>query len=466
VNYLFYVDGKRSDTLDTILSPMNEAYFGKSPELLAIEHKIGEVRYLYNTNFIKVNSSKEMRDLGRMFGDFFGFKEFYLAVDMTGSIDSYTYPISNMIGAGNPKKYVELSKNGYKYAKDAGYSIMIYLHKGLFFNDEFSDGEILAVILKEIGHNFQASLNNVSLGFSYVQRALTIVTLPFAIIDDVAHGSTKHTASLTKPTRDAFISILKDWREKHPELIVAYDVASNLVKTILGVAYVCSDLVKNVLNMFNPLNVFTNALEKVIKVVTKPKFLFGLPSYFVGFKNDTLADNFATVYGYGPELSRALKKKTDLDSGLVDRQIIRGTPLLGAYYDLLTLPSVLISDIIDSTPNNAFRVNDQIKFLKNELRNDKDMPPRMKADIEHQIKDIEETLRQVTDYKQRGFEFTNAARNLALIMFGGDWRGFLVTGNTKDFDKLYDYAETNSARKREFEKSSFARSAVSAVKMK
>ena len=106
---MFYVDGKRSDTLDTILSPMNEAYFGKSPELLAIEKKIGEVRNEYDSDHLSVNSSKELRDLSRMIADFFGFKEFYLAVDMTGNFNAYTYPISNMIGAGNPKKYVILS---------------------------------------------------------------------------------------------------------------------------------------------------------------------------------------------------------------------------------------------------------------------------------------------------------------------------------------------------------------------
>ena len=464
---MFYVDGKRSDTLDTILSPMNEAYFGKSPELLAIEKKIGEVRNEYDSDHLSVNSSKELRDLSRMIADFFGFKEFYLAVDMTGNFNAYTYPISNMIGAGNPKKYVILSKNGYKYSKDAGYSMMIYIHKGLFFNDKITNGEILAVLLHEIGHNFQASLNDVSLGFSYVQRAIAAILLPVYILLDIPQGSFKASASLTKVTRDAFIDTLNNWRKNNPSLIRAYDTAANIVKSVLGIGFMALDTIATVQQWFNPIGVFANAFYRLVNTVTNPQFILDLPSILIGFKNESLADNFATIYGYGPELSSGHKKMRDLDFGILNRQTIRNMPFLGSYTDFLNIPSLMIYSIIDPHPDYAFRVNDQIKLLKNELKKDKNMPPRMKADINHQIAEIEKTLKDFTDVNQRGFEYSNSLANLSLVMFGGDWRSFLANGNTRDFDRLYDYAQKNTLKKQAEDKERIKdKSVISKVKFR
>ena len=227
------------------------------------------------------------------------------------------------------------------------------------------------------------------------------------------------------------------------------------------------DTIATVQQWFNPIGVFANAFYRLVNTVTNPQFILDLPSILIGFKNESLADNFATIYGYGPELSSGHKKMRDLDFGILNRQTIRNMPFLGSYTDFLNIPSLMISSIIDPHPDYAFRVNDQIKLLKNELKKDKNMPPRMKADINHQIAEIEKTLKDFTDVNQRGFEYSNSLANLSLVMFGGDWRSFLANGNTRDFDRLYDYAQKNTLKKQAEDKERIKdKSVISKVKFR
>ena len=102
--------------------------------------------------------------------------------------------------------------------------------------------------------------------------------------------------------------------------------------------------------------------------------------------NEKTADNFAAMYGYGPETVKVFQKFT-LNYGAIEKylkdipviNILVGTEkILGdVFYKLLTSP--------DEHPEAAYRIRYQAKQLEADLKQTPDMNPKMKAEIQKQI---------------------------------------------------------------------------------
>lgn len=425
------------------VNAINEAYFGKTKELLEIEHNIGVIRTKYMNNPSDVNSSEDMLKLGEMFADYFGFKEFYISIDMLGTINACTYPIDIAVGTGNPAKWVKVDSKGFKYSKEAGYTSIVYVNKGAFFGRDFTNGEILALILHEVGHNFQAALNGTVRGFSYVNQAINVILLPITILQSLLIGKPQTSFMIFKGARELFVTKINDLKKNHPELVNSYNAAVNVLNTAAGIVGIALDSFSIVSMMLNPIMAFQSAIKTLISKLTNISTYINIPDLLVGFKKEALSDNFASSYGYGSELSSALRKAKDLDFGYVNRTVMRNMGFLGTYMDFLLLPNKLLLGMLDPHPNTEFRFQDQINYLKKEL-NKQDISASAKRDIKKQIEDIEKEIKKFTDAKQQGFEISNMLAQMSLAMCGGDFRGFIAHGNADDFDKLVTLAELNN----------------------
>lgn len=95
--------------------------------------------------------------MSRLLADEFGFKELYITVIAGNERNAITPPISYAIECMplfRLKKNLYVDKNSMKFKPESGYVLTMSIYSGLLLSDDFSDAEIMAVLLHEIGHNF------------------------------------------------------------------------------------------------------------------------------------------------------------------------------------------------------------------------------------------------------------------------------------------------------------------------
>ena len=103
---------------------------------------------------------------------------------------------------------------------------------------------------------------------------------------------------------------------------------------------------------------------------------------FKGHTNEKFADNFASAYGYGPEISSAITSgKYEMNFTLVDKYI-NYIPILG----LINKTSIdilrFVGSLTDEHPTEVQRAVSQIQFYKAELEKG-DYPKEIKQQLKN-----------------------------------------------------------------------------------
>lgn len=104
---------------------------------------------------------------------------------------------------------------------------------------------------------------------------------------------------------------------------------------------------------------------------------------------EAYADNFARMYGYGPELMKALKKLNKENFKGLSRikiEALRETVLLG----------ITVSMIKDEHKTDIHRIKNLIKEYENDI-NDKKTPKKVKEQMEEDKKELELILKSYTE---------------------------------------------------------------------
>ena len=79
------------------VEPINEVYFGKTPELQKIENQLGKFRSKYMENYIKtplINKDPDLLKYNRMMEEYFGFGIFSLSIIEIPKVNAYTISVS------------------------------------------------------------------------------------------------------------------------------------------------------------------------------------------------------------------------------------------------------------------------------------------------------------------------------------------------------------------------------------
>lgn len=390
------------DTLsESSLQCINEVYFGKTKELLEIEQQLDVFRNKYMEKYVlnmKVNSDIDLLKFDRMMEDYFGFGCFTLHIHNMQEANAFTMPIDYRYDYKNPRDNIIADKNGFKFKKEFDYACILGIFSGVIFNPEFSTQEIMALILHEVGHNFNSAINrpngamlNIYTTCLYVTNLLTSVALTPALIN---------TYMNTNKARIALDRMGKNMREQNYFPVIIYDamkqilmiayagvkVINNITKIVTMGAFSIYDVITKVINI--PLKILSNPLGAVLKP-------FGVK---VGYRSEESADNFATMYGYGGELSSALQKLEDTE-GESSSKIMKAfnkLPVISSLMHLVEAPVLILLSIFDSHPNTVIRVKDQIALLEAEL-NKTDIDPKMYNVIKQDIKVCEEALDALID---------------------------------------------------------------------
>ena len=426
MSYLDLIQDEIKQASDFVI---NEVYFGKNKYLIENEQIIGEIRTRYKKKQYDVNRAPEWLKFSENMEKAFKLECFSIDVLYTPAINASTTPLSFVIDAPN-KNIIRANEIGFNFESIKGASIISYITQGLLFSDKFTNEEIMGIMIHEIGHNFQQSINPLCDISGYIKRSMILLSLPLEALFMWSNDPNSFK-KLTKSGRRWYSDILKEYRKTGEDKRGYNDFI--MLRSALNIIYqACGPFIT-----FAELYLIMKALGPMWFTI-----IFGMVCS-VGnageFKSETIADNFATAYGYGPALTSGLAKITDESNKWAeDEELIKNHPFYLALLNMIMIPTLLLVSILDCHPDMAYRCNDQIEMLEREL-DKSNHSPKMKRKIKAEIKEIRKSLNHITDTsKDKTFIFSKHYSAFMLAVFGGDHRAILGRSNHKDFDKIYD----------------------------
>ena len=337
---------------------VNETYFGKSKELETIEK-----------SFDKAIQSKDKIDasslgiVAKQLQKKFGFDNVSIGIDKTPGLNAYTY-----IDIADIKKMKIKTSEGYKALPGNTCSILVVFSPAML-SGVLSGKELTAITLHEIGHQFASKriLNSSSLRYmaSYIRG--------LSELDKIIRIASQETNSIA----DMFMMIRRVISKLTEDAVFAIKYVINtliLLKDILK-----TPTLKDTYNLigdstkFNRIMNYINNFDKVKKPIR------------VHDLEEEMADSFATIYGYGPELASALTK---IEASDIDEEF---DPYDNSFYNLYIYIPIytLLSYICTSDSGVAIqtsrRVYAQLLTLRkemNDIKTDAKTKKRILADID------------------------------------------------------------------------------------
>ena len=337
---------------------VNETYFGKSKELETIEK-----------SFDKAIQSKDKIDasslgvVAKQLQKKFGFDNVSIGIDKSPGLNAYTY-----IDIADIKKMKIKTSEGYKALPGNTCSILVVFSPAML-SGVLSGKELTAITLHEIGHQFASKriLNSSSLRYmaSYIRG--------LSELDKIIRIASQETNSIA----DMFMMIRRVISKLTEDAVFAIKYVINtliLLKDILK-----TPTLKDTYNLIGDSTKFNRIMNYIMNFdkVKKPIRVHDL--------EEEMADSFATIYGYGPELASALTK---IEASDIDEEF---DPYDNSFYNLYIYIPIytLLSYICTSDSGVAIqtsrRVYAQLLTLRkemNDINTDAKTKKRILADID------------------------------------------------------------------------------------
>lgn len=360
---------------------VNEAYFGKTVNLVKLEKCIGELRenYSFKRDYTATPELKRIEDCIKAQ---FNFDYVSFNIIPQNEMNAFTYTLGvrfDIIKEDKLRKMVIADqKNGYRFRDNNGFVLIVAVYGGVLANKNITDAEIVAMLLHEIGHNFadviseKIRLENYEFYKSWWEIVLLNALHSFgkSLPDDIEFSITNYNKYQAKkkdkekpvgPIRSFFEYIsgrLSDFKTTLHDL--KSEIKAGIIVSFIGTKY------------FEQRANSTAGANQILSTA--------------GRQNEVIADKFSAIYGYGAEQVSALSK---LSLNLIPAEEI-----------LMKLPfgSIIVSNVAQASkdyhkydvhPNIVQRVNTMIKSLEFELSK-KNLDPEMRKIIKDQIKEMEE----------------------------------------------------------------------------
>ena len=337
---------------------VNETYFGKSKELELIEKSFDKAIQSKN----KIDASS-LGIVAKQLQKKFGFDNVSIGIDKTPGLNAYTY-----IDIADIKKMKIKTSEGYKALPGNTCSILVVFSPAML-SGVLSGKELTAITLHEIGHQFASKriLNSSSLRYmaSYIRG--------LSELDKIIRIASQETNSIA----DMFMMIRRVISKLTEDAVFAIKYVINtliLLKDILK-----TPTLKDTYNLIGD-STKSNRIMNYIKNFDKVK-----KPIKVHDLEEEMADSFATIYGYGPELASALTK---IEASDIDEEF---DPYDNSFYNLYIYIPIytLLSYICTSDSGIAIqtsrRVYAQLLTLRkemNDINTDAKTKKRILADID------------------------------------------------------------------------------------
>lgn len=343
---------------DMTSTVVNETYFGKSKELEIIEK-----------SFDKAIQSKDKIDaaslgtVAKQLQKKFGFDNVSIGIDKNPNLNAYTY-----IDIADIKKMRIKTSEGYKAMPGNTCNILI-VYSPSMLSGVLSGKELTAITLHEIGHQFAAK----RISNSSSLRHMASYIRGLSELDKIIKIASQETNSIA----DMFMMIRRVISKLTEDAVFAIKYVINtliLLKDILK-----TPTLKDTYNLIGDSSKFSRVMNyiKNFDIVKKPVRVHDL--------EEEMADSFATIYGYGPELASALTKieAADIDDNF--------DPYDNSFYNLyIYIPIYTLLSYICTTDSGiaiqtSKRVYAQLLTLRkeiNDINTDAKTKKRILADID------------------------------------------------------------------------------------
>lgn len=375
-----------------------EVYYGENDNIKQMQKCISNFRKELRENWTlaRLNTHPEIRKFNRLAEKEFGFKSFQLYISPKRIYNAYTLPIFinfKTLSRDNTMSNLIVSKNGYKFKPEANYTAYVCIFRAMLVDQRFTDREIMAIILHEIGHNFQAAISDKQASLSQANVMLFIVLIIFELMNfKTLFQGIKDLLLAPFILTNAYRQILKTIDDiLYDNFKSFYHVVDAFRATLGAIAYPFNKVLDWIQLIPRYAQLPANLLLKLNPISLIITFAAGR------FRGEKIADNFVTIYGYGPEIASATTKLDSGDEILQEIHIPLASPLVGliesTYNVLMRLP--------DEHPAAITRVKDQSDYLKKELEKE-DLDPKFKKEIMNQIKDIDKQVEKLTKINYKG----------------------------------------------------------------
>ena len=385
--------------INSDLHSINEAYFGKSPKLVEIERNIKAMRSKFGTSSNSliggagiggaVEQSAEWKKIRTLIEEQFGFYSVSLVLLRNAQLNACTYPITwTWDGSVEASKFLIVNKDGMRYTKEAKFCTIICITEGLLFDKEFTEGEIVGVLLHEIGHNFDTTVYKHVGSFVLFSLVLDLMS-SIQTLDPLLFLSTITTSTGIRKSISTNLNDLMDTK-----VWAIYDT----VKWILSVPFTILDkLLAPILKMFS------YGSSAVMGVWTT--LMSGGLSVFImlggRYSAENFADKFAGMHGYGYEQITALKKMGTHTLGT--EFIIEKIPIIGHAYGLYFIAAGMLAGLAEPHPVFSARVKSIIGVISSDLKDkriDKKTRDLIKKDLDNINKSLDEYAKQYVGYSK------------------------------------------------------------------
>lgn len=405
-----------------------EAFVGKTKALLDIEKQLDIILTKIRQNpLADFTNSKENQQLEKLIKAAFGFKtvNFMWIRTPEAAPNVFTALTLNVILGDAEPKFLFDEKNGYYDSKHC-HTCAITASSSMAVHLNLTAAEYMAIILHELGHNFDRSL----WAQIYIIRSLITDLVPII---------------RTKKRNTIPLQITK--------LIVKYTQGTAVGKNVFAASLRFFEKILDVVPFFKKLGVgfnklsswLTKGIEYIIAIpglLLSPVYaLFSPLAQLINVdtrKQEEFADSFATFYGYGPELSSALSRLESVNL----LKINKSNPFGGnSVHKFLTDTAIanryLIYALLDGTHGSTgTRIVSMIREMENELKK-QDLPANLKAALKKELDDTKKLydIYQQAQYGESDDEslpITAAVRGLVASLFNGrsDYIAKLFSSNS------------------------------------
>lgn len=383
---------------------VNEVYYGRTPEIEACYQQFSKFRqkHISNTVFkydVNINMDPDLIKFNRMMEDCFGFDTFELYIENSQQMNAYTVGVARNPTVDLSKVLVKTSK-GIKYNKDAKIVALTYIYTGLLMDSNFTDGEIFAIILHEIGHNFQQQLVKPLVGLSSIGLVLglfieimnSILTGKFdKVLQDfrglglyLSNNIRGVVAFFQKLARNNnTLNIIINWLVMFKNMI--FDTITDVTTAVVG---------------FIP---FSGWIAGAIDLISHTSIasLFMLPWKANGVAGEYFADSFPVIYGFGPEMSSGIYKLDNAKGQLgIVTNAVESNGLLRAVYNFNMTPAFAIGTMFDEHPTYIARMKGMSKTLEKELEKEK-LDPKMRKIIKEDLDSVNKNFNTVVEMARK-----------------------------------------------------------------
>lgn len=402
--------------------PLNEVYFGKTPGIQKVFKAFCKFRdkYCDTSKYKKIaqrspvsvmdfSKDKEYKNLTKELEREFGFEKINLIFIRKDYFNMATLPIIR----GDFTKNLIICQDGYKFSKESHVIGLIFCWKRLFFDENFTNGEMFSILLHEIGHNFQQAIFGDLFSLKDIKNTLDVQRKIIEISNKVAtqdgYKDTIIDQEIDKLIKTDQMTSFSKYFTKLLKSIdsIGYDDIYEAEKEddASGIKISRFSLIKFMLYFINkyieaPLVILGMIIEKgVLSMV-----YWNYHKYHK--EGEKFADSFVGMYGFAPEgfSSEAkmhgltsFKNKADTD---INKVLVDNIPIVSQLNALLLIPLMDLVYLADEHPAGYNRMYSYISQLNIDY-NDSRISPETKKLIAKDIIEIRAREKEIEELHKK-----------------------------------------------------------------